>query len=328
MHVAKLVRLQAQFLVAMGLVGCHSGASPDPSSSATTTTIPSSTATTQATASVAATDTAPPAPSGDAGALPPHFPPHGGGGGVTIVTLPDGGTEVQHHPPFLGRPLKVEGEARVAAASTLDDWTGGSIPELASLSASERAALAAKWSKDAASEHASIAAFSRLSLQLLALGAPPELVEAAHLAAIDETRHARDAYALASAFAGEAIGPAPLDVTGTLAHVADVTLARLAVETFEDGCINETYASVDAREKHAFYTDGAVHEVLGIVAEDEERHAELAWKIVAWAVRTGGENVKQALAEAVARAIAAPEHAQHPVFNAVVLPCANALLAS
>ena len=59
MHVAKLVRLQAQFLVAMGLVGCHSGASPDPSSSATTTTIPSSTATTQATASVAATDTAP-----------------------------------------------------------------------------------------------------------------------------------------------------------------------------------------------------------------------------------------------------------------------------
>ncbi len=253
-----------------------------------------------------------------------HFRPHGGG--VTVVPLPDGGTEIQHH-PFLGRPLRVEGHARVASASARSDWNGAALPDVALLSANERAVLAAKWSKDAASEHASIAAFSRLSLQLLALGAPPELIEAAHLAALDEVRHARDAYALASTYAGEPVGPAPLDMTGTLAHVADVTLARLAVETFEDGCVNETYASVDAREKHALYTDGAVHDVLGVVADDEERHAELAWKIVAWAVRTGGDAVKPALAAAVARAAAAPEHAQHPVFTTVVLPCANALLA-
>lgn len=323
MKLAKLVRLQTQLLVAMGLVGCHSGASPDPSSSVTTTTIPSATSTTQQAASAAPTDTAPPPPL-DGGAPSLHFRPHGGG--VTVVPLPDGGTEIQHH-PFLGRPLRVEGDARVAATSARSDWNGAALPNVAVLSANERAALAAKWSKDAASEHASIAAFSRLSLQLLALGAPPELVEAAHLAALDEVRHARDAYALASAYAGEPVGPGRLDVTGTLADVADVTLARLAVETFEDGCMNETYASVDAREKHALYTDSAVHDVLGVVADDEERHAELAWKIVAWAVRTGGDTVKPALAEAVARAAAMPEHAQHPVFTTVVLPCANALLA-
>ena len=241
------------------------------------------------------------------------------------VKLPDGGTAYQPM-PFLGRPLRVEGEARVAKTSAREDWTGSALPNLDALTSDERAAFAEEWARDAAAEHASIAAFSRFSLQLLALGAPADLVEAAHEAALDEARHARDAYALASAFAGKPIGPAPLDVNGALAHVADVTLARLAVETFEEGCVAETLAAMDAHEKHAKYTDSAIHEVLARIAADEERHAELAWRTVAWAVRAGGDEVKRAIAESLARVSASPSMSQNTVFSAVVVPCANALL--
>ncbi|MGH7330298.1 MAG: ferritin-like domain-containing protein, partial [Polyangiaceae bacterium] len=200
------------------------------------------------------------------------------------------------------------------------------LPNLDLLTTEERAALANEWARDAAAEHASIAAFSRFSLQLLALGAPADLVEAAHEAALDEARHAREAYALASAFAGQPIGPAPLDVNGALAHVADVTLEGLAIETFEEGCVGETLAAMDAHEKHAKYTDFAVHDVLARIAADEERHAELAWRTVAWAVRAGGDDVKRAIAESLARLSGAPEMSQNTVFSAVIVPCANALL--
>jgi hypothetical protein len=55
-------------------------------------------------------------------------------------------------------------------------------------------------------------------LELLALGAPAELVEKAHVAALDEIEHARICFALASAYGGERYGPGPLDaVTGGFA---------------------------------------------------------------------------------------------------------------
>src|SRR5690349_3292760 len=59
----------------------------------------------------------------------------------------------------------------------------------------------------AAREHAAVATFARLSLELLALGAPSDLVVAAHDAALDEVRHARQSYAIASALGETVVGP-------------------------------------------------------------------------------------------------------------------------
>jgi hypothetical protein len=241
------------------------------------------------------------------------------------VPLADGGTAWRQQ-PFLGRPLMADETPRVAESTTRSDWTMALMPAIAALPLEQRAALAETWARDAASEHASIASFSRFSLQLMALGAPADLVEAAHRAALDEARHARDAYALASAYAGKEIGPSPLDIRGTLDHVADVTLARLAVETFEHGCVGETMAAWDAREKLAQYNDPTVRDVLGRVAADEESHAELAWRAVAWAVRAGGEEARDALEESFARVAATDAIASHSLFSSVIAPCAEALL--
>jgi hypothetical protein len=129
-------------------------------------------------------------------------------------------------------------------------------------------------------EHASIASFARFTLQLLALGAPPELVRDAQEAMGDETEHARLAFGLASAFAGRPLGPGPLAIDRALDGFDLATLIR-------EGCVSETVAAIEAREALEQVTDPAVRPVLETIAEDELRHSTLAWRTLGWVVSSG-----------------------------------------
>ncbi|TKC97139.1 ferritin-like domain-containing protein [Polyangium fumosum] len=206
-----------------------------------------------------------------------------------------------------GRPFIEEGRARAAMpARGLSSWMESALPapDLAGLSPDERALLAAAWTRDGLLEHASIASFGRFALELLAVGAPANLVTRAHEAALDEVRHARLAFALASAYAGEPLGPGAFPfVGGNLSVSAD--LADVAARAVREGCIGETLASLVAAEQAARATDPAVREALAAIAEDEARHAELAWRAVAWAIGSGDAAVARAVRAAFAQALAA-----------------------
>lgn len=130
-------------------------------------------------------------------------------------------------------------------------------------------------------EHASIASFARFSLELLALGVPSELLAAATRAMADETLHAELCFGLAGAYAGEALGPGPLSMSG-VAPEAD--LARLVEAVVLEGCIGETVAALEASVVAAAATDPVVRGVLDRIAADEQRHAELAFRFLAWVV--------------------------------------------
>ncbi len=160
--------------------------------------------------------------------------------------------------------------------------------------------LAAAWTADALLEHASIAAFSRFSLDLLAVGAPAELVIAAHQAALDEVRHARICFALAQGYAGAPIGPSTFPFDGAITVNTD--LVALAVSTAREGAIGETLAAAVAAEQLARAVHPAVRRALSAIAEDEARHAELAWRTLAWAIKRGGEPVRAAVAAVFAEA--------------------------
>jgi hypothetical protein len=132
-------------------------------------------------------------------------------------------------------------------------------------------------------EHASIAAFARFTLQLLALGAPSQLVFDSQLAQLDESEHSKLAFALASAYLGRPVGPGPLDVGGAL---EDASLEAVVTLAFVEGCIGETLAALEASECAAHCKDRFVSERLERIARDERQHAELAWRFLAWAVRS------------------------------------------
>jgi hypothetical protein len=189
-----------------------------------------------------------------------------------------------------GRPFLVSGTERLARATPRGDWRGAErpLPELGALTATERLALAAHWQAAALMEHASIAAFARFALELLALGAPAELLEQTTRAIQDEQRHATTCFALASAFAGAPTGPGPLPVNGCLSAV---DLESVTVTTFLEGCIGETIAAVEARELSLTAVDPVVRETLARIADDELRHALLAWEFLGWALAKGGGNL-------------------------------------
>jgi hypothetical protein len=202
-----------------------------------------------------------------------------------------------------GRAFVIDGQARLAPSVRRGDWLLDSDPQRDELDAVTRNALAAAWRRDARMEHASVASFARFTLELLGCAAPPELVADAQRAALDEIEHARLCFSLAARFAGEPLGPGALDVGGS---ELSRSLAECAVAAFNEGCIGETIAALSAREQLRHARDFEVEAALTRIAEDEERHAELAWRFVAWAVQHGGQQVRVALEWAVAAALAAP----------------------
>ena len=245
---------------------------------------------------------------------------------------------------FAGRPFLVEGDARVAAPRERADWAAPLTPELAELAPELRAALAEHWTGAGLMEHASVAAFARFTLQLLALGAPAELIQGAQAAMDDELRHARLCFALAGADAGRAVGPGPLDPAGALG--ADE--AEIIATAILEGCVGETVAALGALAAARGARDPAVRGALEGIAADEARHAELAWRFVRWSM-TREPAVRSLVAEVFAAALAldevpgepASELAAHGVLDPaarsevrraalrdVVEPCFRGLLAA
>lgn len=183
-------------------------------------------------------------------------------------------------------------------------------PDSSLLPDAVRRRLRDHWLTAALDEHASIGSFARFSLHLLGVGAPPTLLEAAHRAGIDEIEHARLCFRLASAYAGEPLGPGPLPVGGDL--LGDVDLVSMAVATALEGCVEETLAAIEAQYAAGVATEPAVRHYLEVIAADEGRHAELAWATVRWALEVGGDDVREALAEALApeALVAAARHGE------------------
>ncbi len=87
-------------------------------------------------------------------------------------------------------------------------------------------------------------------------------------------------FALASTHAGEGAGPDRLAIEGSLDDSDERTIL---ITTLREGCIGETIAALEASRRSRTATDLAVRAALVKIADDERRHAVLAWHCVAWA---------------------------------------------
>jgi hypothetical protein len=208
-----------------------------------------------------------------------------------------------------GRPFVVEGGARLAPTVRRSDWleevaTGGH-----ELAESVRIALADAWTERARYEHASIASFARVVLELLSLGAPRDLIEAAQRAAADETTHAVLSFGVASSLSGRSVGPGPLDVGAAL--VRD-SAAAIVEATVREGCLGETVSAVIALAARDAAIDPGARAALDRIASDELAHAELAWRTVTWAVKAGLPGAIEAARAAFAEPFSLEDEAELP----------------
>jgi hypothetical protein len=161
-----------------------------------------------------------------------------------------------------------------------------------------RPGLAAQWRENGRTEHASVAAFARLTLDLMALGAPPALVAASNRDALDEIRHTELCFSLARALDGKQESPAAFPAASrarTLPAARTLALAVLAVDSLVDGALHE---GVSARVIAALAKrceEPQIRAVLKEIAADEGRHAAHGWDVVEWCLSEGGSAVADAL---------------------------------
>lgn len=145
----------------------------------------------------------------------------------------------------------------------------------------QRTALIAHFTQWSLAEHASIASFARFGLQLVGLGAPPHLLEQTTAAMQDEIRHARFGFGVVAAL-GSAIGPQTLAIDGALD--GDLSLEHVLRLCVREGMIGETLAALELMASADLTPLPRFKKELASIAEDEARHARLAYSFAAWAL--------------------------------------------
>ncbi len=135
--------------------------------------------------------------------------------------------------------------------------------------------VAAHFARAAHDEAASVYAFAALARELARLGAPAHLLARIRAAAADEVRHADAVARLVADRGGACRRPARQPF-------AERSAREIAVENAVEGCVRETWAALLAAHQARHAADPQVRATMRAIADDEARHAELAWAIDAW----------------------------------------------
>jgi len=192
-----------------------------------------------------------------------------------------------------------EAESMISALS----WTGEALMETPASSISNatsrgRFLLGEDWIQRALGEHASVASFSAFSIALMSNQAPSDLVEDALKAGLDEVRHSRISFDIASKLTGKEVGPGPLPES-KLEFGQDLKALALAVA--REGCVDETLSTFAAAVEVKYITDvldegvqdtlyssidrdllAFIRNALVTIAMDESNHSALAWRTLNW----------------------------------------------
>lgn len=196
-----------------------------------------------------------------------------------------------------GRVLRIKNRAQLPELATGDGWSAGDVTLDCSLTGRAREVLGELWLLTARMEHASVPAFSQLSVHLSALGAPARLLAATHRAALEEIRHAEHCFAIARAITGVPHTAGPIAALGGAGGQIDLT--RLAIGSLVDGCLAEGIASDVAGGGANAATEPTIRATLAMISREEAGHAELAWDVLSWCLEHGGEPVRRAVASRV-----------------------------
>lgn len=166
--------------------------------------------------------------------------------------------------------------------------------------------LGEKWTRNALGEHASVASFAAFSIALMTNHAPSDLVEDSLKAALDEVRHAKTSFAIASKLSGKDVSPGPLPHSK---HQFDRDLSTLAISVAQEGCVDETLSALSAAADvelinevlkngaavgSKYYGIGGdllvwIRDELSTISMDESNHSALAWRTLDWVCRVDAD---------------------------------------
>lgn len=139
----------------------------------------------------------------------------------------------------------------------------------------EVSSVGAFFAEVARLERSAVVAFDVMVDELLVLGAPAALVDAARAAGDDEIRHTAAMSAVAERY-GSRPAPTEVDPIGPRGRF------EIALENAVEGCVRETYGALVGAHQALRASDPVIAAAMREVSEDEIRHAELSWALAGW----------------------------------------------
>ena len=221
---------------------------------------------------------------------------------ITAGFVPAG--ESEHYEPvspwwMSGTPLDTEHHRLMRRRQLPIPWEQSTAGEL---TAPERARLAETWKRRSAAEYLAVSTFSILAIDLVAAGAPADVLSHCVRAQLDEIRHAELAIRMVEIYGGSRIEP----VAG-MSRLPDSQemskLQQAVANTLLVSCVSETYATTILTATRDLTTDPVAHAVLTSIYSDEVMHARLGWSYLRFGIDKGGQKVIEAASAMVPRAI-------------------------
>jgi hypothetical protein len=161
-----------------------------------------------------------------------------------------------------------------------------------------RAELARIWGERIPTEYRSITGFSTLSFDLIAAGAPVDLVAVCHRVCIDELRHTELAVKMVEIYGGH-LPPLPREISSLPADESLTAVAQACRSAILLSCLGETFACTELAMLRDRAVDPVVRGVLTVFLSDEIVHARLGWAYLAHAFKTADEGTRRSVAYAV-----------------------------
>ena len=177
-------------------------------------------------------------------------------------------------------------------------------------------AVAHAWKEIGLAAHRAVSAHAEFAAQLLRLSAPLHLLHGAARAMLEESALAQRCLALADPKAPSEIllPPAPEAPARSAARrdTEEVDVSAIVLATLRRGCIAATVDCVCTREALEYCQDASSREVLTQLGCVRAREAQLAWRFLAWALRSSQRDLADHVRVTILTALRTPPKAAPP----------------
>jgi hypothetical protein len=151
-----------------------------------------------------------------------------------------------------------------------------------------------EWRRRTEAEYISAAIAQQVTLWLIQLGGPPDLIRDGLRIAGDELTHSELSAAVATSAGGDG-GPAVIDPATLSLAGGDRPADRLVSAILRYFCVGETIAVPLFRMLGQRCSVPIAREALDRILRDESRHRQFGWDVLDWALLTGDPAVRQRL---------------------------------
>ena len=146
-----------------------------------------------------------------------------------------------------------------------------------------------EWTKRALSEHASIGTFAKFTLQLMSIGAPIWILKLSNKASLDEIKHTQLSFDIVNMYNNNNNGQMCITYDQFPVHSLNIDndWNEILRDTAIGGCIGETISVFEMATENKY--NNVIDDIVYEIAQDEIRHAALAWITVKWIIDKAGE---------------------------------------